>query len=101
WDYLAIYGASKVEKCTSKTELVSTLNDIFLPIAPSAEFYISKNPLNYDLQKITPTSIEKYKPTFWQHIGVELDANYSGNEYQSIRVNRPKRGIGRDIEHAG
>lgn len=89
WDYLAIYGASQIEKCTSKSEVVSTLNDIFLPLAPSAEFYVGKSPLNYDLQKITPTSTEKYELTYWQHEGVNPDkVNDTNSTYASIRVNR-------------
>lgn len=89
WDYLAIYGASQIEKCTSKREVVSTLSKIFKPIAPSVEFHIGKRPLDYDLQKIIPKSLEKYKPTYWQHQGLALGmVRNTYNPYYSIRVNR-------------
>lgn len=92
WGNLAIYGSQQIEKCNSKNEVVSILNEIFKPIAPTVNFYLGKLPLKYDLQHITPRNLEIYKTTYWQHQGLSLGmVNEKRNPYKSIRVGRTVR----------
>lgn len=85
WNSFAIYGANQIEKCTSHEDVVTTLNQLFQPIAPSVFFSTKRK--NYDYNFITPKRIKEYKPTYWQHSGVSYGMNYQG-VYKSVRVNR-------------
>lgn len=92
WGNLAIYGSQQIIKCNSKYEVVSVLNEIFKPIAPTVNFYLGKLPLKYDLQQITPGNLENYKTTYWQHQGLSLGmVKNKSNPYNSIRVGRMVR----------
>lgn len=88
WDKLAVYGAEKVEKCRTKEELLRTLNDLFLPVAPTVMFYPSGEKITFDIASVTPKEKGKFKPTFWQHYGVSLGMKNKNQPYQSVRVNR-------------
>ena len=85
WSKFSIYGASKIEKCKTKEQLVAALNNLFNPIAPSVRFLISKNKPSYDLKLITPDNTAGYRLTYWQHLGIEIGINPK-NCYKSVRV---------------
>jgi len=85
WNSFAIYGAEQIKKCSSQQEVVSTLNQLFQPIAPTVVFSTTKQ--EFDYQTITPSDIKKYKPIYWQHNGLGIGMNNSGETYTSVRVN--------------
>lgn len=86
WNNFATYGASEVLKCNNSNELVTTLNELFKPIAPGVVF--SNKEKDYDISVITPDNINDYKPAYWQHKGVSKGMNHQAGVYRSIRVNR-------------
>jgi len=85
WQSFAIYGSQKMLQVKDDHELISTLNEIFLPIAPTVKIS-SKENLKFDVSDITPHSLIGYTPVYWQHIGLKLP--YFDNIYNSIRINR-------------
>lgn len=85
WNSFAVHGVEQIEKCSSQQELITTLDQLFHPIAPSAVFSASKQ--EFDYTSITPPKIKKYKPTYWQHKGVSFGMRYQ-DIYKSIRINR-------------
>jgi hypothetical protein len=89
WDKFAIYGAQKIGNCISQKDLFNTLNELFLPIAPSIKFYRTGENVSFDFRAITPSNLKEYKSTYWQHTGVGLGMNSLAHEsYKSTRVNR-------------
>ena len=86
WNSFAAYGASEILKCNNSSEVVTTLNELFKPIAPSVVFSNTKQ--NYDKSLITPDNVNDYKPTYWQHKGVSMGMNNQTGVYRSVRVNR-------------
>lgn len=86
WNRFAAYGASEVIKCATNTELISTLNNLFQPIAPTIIFSDSEQ--SFDLKQITPPKLRGYNQTYWQHRGVSFQMNNQKGPYQSVRVNR-------------
>ncbi|RDC54090.1 hypothetical protein DU508_23335 [Pedobacter chinensis] len=85
WQSFAIYGSQKMLQVKDDQELISTLKKLFLPIAPTIKIF-SKENLVFDINDITPQSLEGYLPIYWQHIGLKLP--YYDNIYNSIRINR-------------
>lgn len=88
WNKFSIYGASEIDKCRSKKDLLTTLNRLFEPIAPSIKFSNKINYLDAKLFDIAPDSIENYKLTYWQHFGVSLGMDREKQPYESRRINR-------------
>jgi C-terminal processing protease CtpA/Prc len=85
WNSFAIYGAEQIEKCSSQQEVITTLNQLFHPIAPTVVFSNSKT--GFDFKTITPPNVKKYKPIYWQHNGLGIGMNNNGGTYSSVRVN--------------
>jgi C-terminal processing protease CtpA/Prc len=85
WQSLAIYGSQKMLQVKNDKELISALNDIFLPIAPTIKISFKGNP-QPDVKVVTPPNLAGYTAVFWQHVGLKLP--YFDNIYNSIRVNR-------------
>lgn len=85
WQSFAIYGSQKMLQVKDDQELISTLKEMFLPIAPTVKISSKKN-LKFDVSDITPHSLIGYVPVYWQHIGLKLP--YFDNIYNSIRINR-------------
>ncbi|MEN6618626.1 MAG: S41 family peptidase [Rikenellaceae bacterium] len=90
WDKFAIYGSQKIVECKNKKQLISTLTELFLPIAPTIKFFDSRKKVKFDINSITPPNIDGYKPTYWQHLGVDKGMEAQNVLYKSIRVNRDK-----------
>ncbi len=88
WDNFAIYGAAQIEKCNSEKEVREALENLFMPIAPSIEFQLTKVPSKYDVSKIKPENAKNYKLSYWQHKGVTQGMSMKNSPYRSIRVNR-------------
>lgn len=91
WNSFAIYGAEQIKKCSSQEEVITTLNQLFYPIAPSVVFSNAKQ--EFDYKNITPSNLKKYKPIYWQHNGLGIGMNNSGETYTSVRVNSKDKTI--------
>ncbi len=85
WNSFVIYGAEQIERCSSQQEVITTLNQLFHPIAPSVVFSSSK--VDFDFNTMTPSNVKKYKPIYWQHNGLGIGMNNNGETYSSVRVN--------------
>jgi len=86
WDNFAIYGAKKVMEARDDQQLITTLQELFHPFAPTVEIYPAMDKDSFSIASITPPHKDGYMPIAWQHFGVGLP---SQNLYKSIRVNRP------------
>ena len=90
WAKFSAFGSKKIIECTSKQQLVNTLNKLFNPIAPTVKFLLNPYTPTYDLSLITPDNLSDYRLTYWQHKGVSIGMSMP-NQYQayrSIRINR-------------
>lgn len=87
WDNVAINGSKMMLDVNDDEELLQTLKEIFLPLAPSVQFSSNRKSLRFDRESMHPSNEKGLFPVFWQHLGFEL---YSGMKrpYHSIRVNR-------------
>ena len=84
WDKFAIYGVEKVKGAEDREELMSVLEEIFLPIAPTVQIYtVDERPANF--KETLPKDTTGRKIVAWQHLGFGL-----GNRslYKSMRLNR-------------
>ncbi|HVU57002.1 MAG TPA: S41 family peptidase [Puia sp.] len=86
WDNFAIYGAKRVIVANDDQELISALQELFHPFAPTVVIYPATAKDTFSLATITPPHKDGYMPIAWQHYGVELAPQ---GLYKSIRVNRP------------
>jgi hypothetical protein len=83
WEKFAVYGSEAVRDAHDSKELRSTLEELFLPIAPTMQIYLSHEtpkPIS------VPENVDNLKIVAWQHQGVGLGT--SGPIYKSIRTNR-------------
>jgi hypothetical protein len=70
WDRFAIYGAERAESARSREELRATLEELFLPIAPTVQLYrTGERPEPAPLLPDDTTGLEVVA---WQHRGVSL-----------------------------
>ncbi len=87
WGKFAIYGADKVIDAKNNNELISILKELFVPVAPSINFFKTKDNIQFNKEFIQPDDVKSYKPTFWQHSGLGFGTKKKGNIYRSIRTN--------------
>ena len=85
WDGFAIYGAGKMLEPRNDKELLSALQDLFSPIAPTVLLYADGEKRTFSAGAITPADTAGFKTIVWQHFGVGIADN---NLYKSIRINR-------------
>lgn len=85
WAVLAIFGSKKMLSIGTDTELITELNHIFGPVAPSVQIFSSSAPQRFDLKKITPANVDGYSIISWQHLGFGLPLYPS--IYKSIKLN--------------
>ena len=88
WNKFAIYGSGKVKNARTTDELAFTLEELFLPIAPTLQI-LRPN------EKPRPVNIPEHLgallPVFWQHKGLGFGVyNLYGDDspYRSFRLNR-------------
>ncbi len=89
WNSFSVLRAEQVAKCEDQAALISTLNQLFKPIAPGVIF--SDVQKEYDLKSITPPNPADYQNTYWQHKGVSTGMSRPGEVYKSVRVNQKIR----------
>jgi len=87
WAVLAVYGSKKMLSINNDTELITELNHIFAPIAPTVQIFPNSAPQQFDLKKISPDHVASYSVVSWQHLGFGLPL-YT-NIYKSIKVTIP------------
>lgn len=87
WDDFVLYGLQRVENCSNDQDLMSTLNSLFQPIAPSLQIADDKQNLSFNRTALIPPSLKGYKVIAWQHVGVGL-IPVKAAPYQSARTNR-------------
>lgn len=85
WEKLAIYGVEKVKAAENSEALKSVLEELFLPIAPTAHIYSSNEKHNDPLSWL-PEETQNLKVVAWQHRGLGFGS--SNSIYMSIRLNR-------------
>lgn len=88
WDKFAVYGFEKVENASGDRELKDILLELFLPIAPSIEIYLTGEEIKYDQKKIIPEDTTGLLPVAWQHYGIVTNTKEFYNIYNSQRLNR-------------
>jgi hypothetical protein len=86
WDKFAIYGAGKIMTANDDKALISTLQELFHPCAPTITIYAEGEKDPFSLAPIPRSDSNNYMPVAWQHFGVGLSSN---SVYKSIRINRP------------
>jgi C-terminal processing protease CtpA/Prc len=85
WEKFAIYGAEKIKRARDSRQLKVILEELFLPIAPTAEIYLNGEAPN-SLSAPLPKNTAGLKVVAWQHRGVGFGSVNS--PYASIRVNK-------------
>ncbi len=85
WDQFAIYGAERVKKASDTQALKALLQELFLPIAPTAQIYL-RGETPADLPPSWPKKTTSLKAVAWQHRG--LGSENAQSPYLSIRINR-------------
>ncbi len=85
WDKFAVYGSERVKKAGSLKELRAILEELFLPIAPTARVYqdgVAPKSVSTSFAKDTAG----LKVVAWQHRGV--GSGSANSPYLSIRANK-------------
>jgi len=85
WNKFAVYGTEKVKNAKNRQELKTTLEELFLPFAPTIQIYYS-NEKPEEPKLHLPEDTYGLKVVAWQHFGVGLGGGRS--IYRSIRINR-------------
>ena len=89
WNKFSAYGANEILKSKNSTELQETMINLFKPLGSSINF---TNELNrYEFKEITPSNVEDYSLTYWQHLGVATGMQYPDHSYKSILVNQKNK----------
>jgi C-terminal processing protease CtpA/Prc len=89
WDRFAIYGADRVAAVGSREELHATLEELFLPIAPTVQVFPTSEPP--EPLSLAPEDTAGLEVVAWQHVGVGLSPR---SIYRSKRLNRELEIIG-------
>lgn len=84
WDAVAVHGADAVESAQDASELVSRLQAIFLPIAPSVLIHRANAPPPAGIAK--PSGAQEI--VAWEHTGLGHKQQASNIIYSSKRVRR-------------
>lgn len=98
WDKFAIAGVREITEAKNHAELKSTLDSLFLPIAPTVRISDTKpNKTSFKeqyLEQISQDSADLF-PVFWQHLGVNLEQRNS--VYSSVRRYRIDKAVDRNF----
>lgn len=87
WAVLAVYGSKRMLLINDDSELITELNNIFNPLAPSVQIFPASAPQRFDLKRISPANLEGYSIVSWQHLGFGLPL-YK-NIYNSLKLDIP------------
>jgi len=85
WDLMAIHGVERVKSAADSAELKAILEELFLPLAPTARIYTTaESPEDFSLD--VPADTSALQVVAWQHKGVGFGS--ASSIYRSIRLNR-------------
>ncbi|MCB0724717.1 MAG: hypothetical protein KDC73_08415 [Ignavibacteriae bacterium] len=89
WDAFAQYGTRKILEAGSRKEVISTLNELFSPIAPSLLIYSGDADDEYPVDRYTPKDTTGYSLVMWIHDGhgTETNRDKVENVYNSYITN--------------
>jgi C-terminal processing protease CtpA/Prc len=88
WDRFAILGSERVLDADSPEELMTVLEELFGPLAPTARVFLEGDgPVGAPVRE--PGDTAGMKILAWQHLG--FGQGGSGGPYRSIRINRENR----------
>lgn len=85
WDRFALLGVEKVKNAEDNFKLEKILKELFIPIAPTMQIYISNEEYAVSSSFI-PVDTTGLKIVAWQHFGVRSSSE--SNVYKSNRINR-------------
>jgi hypothetical protein len=91
WNRFAVYGCRQVANLSTNTELISKLNELFRPVAPSIKIFPANQKLKFYENSIRPEKYKDYREIYWQHLGLG-DTTIKYNAYKSRRINRTDQG---------
>jgi len=92
WNRFVVHGAGKVSQARSVQELKRTLEELFLPVAPTMRLFRGR-PSRPERPEIPPAGVNQGPVTAWQHLGV-TDRDYRWwMAYRSVRTNRVNRTV--------
>ncbi|MEK7477422.1 MAG: S41 family peptidase [Candidatus Coatesbacteria bacterium] len=90
WNRFVVHAAGRVLRAGNARELKWTLEELFLPIAPTVRLYAGR-PSRPERPEIPPAGLGAGRTTSWQHLGV-TDCNHRRWPiYRSLRTNRVNR----------
>jgi hypothetical protein len=96
WDRFALLGVERVRRVRDAAELRRTLEELFLPVAPTLRLYTSDEPP----PKIRlPAATPETQPVAWQHLGYGFGTMKSA--YHSARTNRTREERGPPVTRSG
>lgn len=87
----AAAGALKMLSVKDDAGLIKTLNDIFLPIAPTIKIFSTRQPAVFNVSNLTPPNANMNKTIYWQHLGISPYRVKGKPFFISERVNRPEK----------
>jgi C-terminal processing protease CtpA/Prc len=85
WDRFAIEGMRRVEPCEGPEQLASALEELFRPVAPTAQVFLKGTQPATPAGLVPPAGAVGLKVVSWRHFGVGL-GNRPYSPYRSERV---------------
>ena len=95
WKKFAVYGVKQVEKAPDDEALRDSLLKLFRPIAPTLIISL-EGERTVKFPNYKPDNPEKFKKTYWQHLGVDLGGK--SGFFKSRRINRPNHDENQQVE---
>jgi C-terminal processing protease CtpA/Prc len=86
WEAFAAFGTTQVRGAGTPEELQSTLQDLFLPFAPTLQVYSTDGPAPPLPSELSPADSADLQVVAWQHSGVGFGS--ANSIYRSVRLNR-------------
>lgn len=90
WDQFALYGAERIQHCSTDEQLTKVLYELFTPIAPSIQFKTADKGADKRVEnntyEIFPLDAATLTQVFWQHEGLGLGMQDPRGIYKSAKV---------------
>jgi len=84
-------GSLKMLSVKDDAELIKTLKDIFLPIAPTIKIFPTGQPAVFNVSNLMPPDTNMDKQIYWQHLSISPYRVKGKDYFISERVNRPEK----------
>ena len=91
WESFAIDGVRAVEPATTSSALAATLANLFRPVAPTVQVYLSNKPPRVSPAVLPPSNQASVKVRVWRHHGFGTGAPNSAyrSERLLVEISRP------------